>query len=594
MTKKFLLPLLSIALVLGLVGEVSAQALLSPGVSASTFTAATGTAVAGTPYALTQGYSPTVSWTIITVGGPSAITVSLQGSQDNLAWFDLDVSTNTAGELRYLNPIALKFVRGYITTRTGGTNISISLLANRGFNNVASGGLLTTGISVPAACTDGMYGYTFNADNDTKLCSDAANTVKIKTGGITRATINSTGLDITGTIVGNSTITGTNHVAGAGNALLWAGRSQMASPSDGVIGIYNNALTDFTRLQFGGTTNSFPSLKRNSTTVDFRFADDSGYSPIHAGIIYTEGNFGHFSRGYFNWSADGIVALTDNAGTSFNRLQFGGITSAFPALKRSSTVLQVRLADDSGNAGITAASFQPNGRSIIQEGGADGTVLMTDAAGTSFNRLMFGGSTSSFPSLKRSSTVLQARLADDSGYTAIETKSIYSEDAGITVGSGTGISVDVVGKIQDQIYKVTVARTNFIAAAVTADVTIATLPAKTRLQSFYADVTQVFACGSVCTSTTLSMTCGSAAGGNTILLTFDIDAALIQRGLADADLGTDLTRATAIQGGKMYSWSATQIITCRLTSGTGNIGTGAATNLSTGSITFYLQTVRLP
>lgn len=56
---------------------------------------------------------------------------------------------------------------------------------------------------------------------------------------------------------------------------------------------------------------------------------------------------GHWTRGYFTFNADGVWSVTDNAGTSFGRLQFGGTTSAFPALKRSAALLQARLADDS-------------------------------------------------------------------------------------------------------------------------------------------------------------------------------------------------------------------------------------------------------
>lgn len=41
------------------------------------------------------------------------------------------------------------------------------------------------------------------------------------------------------------------------------------------------ALTGTTpMLQLGGTTSSFPSLKRNGTSIDFRLADDNGYAGI--------------------------------------------------------------------------------------------------------------------------------------------------------------------------------------------------------------------------------------------------------------------------------------------------------------------------
>lgn len=61
--------------------------------------------------------------------------------------------------------------------------------------------------------------------------------------------------------------------AAAANGLSWNGRAVMVSPSDGVIEISNNAQTDFTRLQFGGTTSSFPALGRSTTRITVGLAD---------------------------------------------------------------------------------------------------------------------------------------------------------------------------------------------------------------------------------------------------------------------------------------------------------------------------------
>ena len=164
----------------------------------------------------------------------------------------------------------------------------------------------------------------------------------------------------------------------------------------------------------------------------------------------------------------------------------------------------------------------------------------------------------------------------------------------ITVGTGTGVTVNDTASVRRVVYKVTVASTQFVAAATTADITIATLPAKTRLVGVYADLATPFACASTCTSATLSMTLGTSAGGNQILVSFDADAAAAVFGDADVELGASINAAGRVQDAYLPSWSATQIVTARLTSGTGNIGTGAATNLSAGSITFYLITEVLP
>jgi hypothetical protein len=64
------------------------------------------------------------------------------------------------------------------------------------------------------------------------------------------------------------------------------------------------------------------------------------------------GGFGMISRFNISSTADGNITLLNNNSNDFNRLQFGGTTNLFPALKRSSTTLQARLADDSAFAPI--------------------------------------------------------------------------------------------------------------------------------------------------------------------------------------------------------------------------------------------------
>jgi len=68
-------------------------------------------------------------------------------------------------------------------------------------------------------------------------------------------------------------------------------KSWIRSATNGNWTLYNNATTDFGLLQFGGTTSSYPALKRNSTGLDVRLADDSGYGLFNAGktTIYGSG-----------------------------------------------------------------------------------------------------------------------------------------------------------------------------------------------------------------------------------------------------------------------------------------------------------------
>lgn len=165
----------------------------------------------------------------------------------------------------------------------------------------------------------------------------------------------------------------------------------------------------------------------------------------------------------------------------------------------------------------------------------------------------------------------------------------------ITVSTGTGLTTVNPGEVREVIYKFTIDKTAFVCAAVTCDATVGTLPAKTFVKHALADLTQVFACTATCTSTTLSATLGKTAGGNEYLVSFDADAATAQFGDAGAELGASLIEATVpTANGDLASWTATTTVVLRMTSGTGNIGNGSVTNFSTGSITLYLTTVKMP
>jgi hypothetical protein len=74
----------------------------------------------------------------------------------------------------------------------------------------------------------------------------------------------------------------------------------------------------------------------------------------------------------------GILRIT-GGGSTFNRIQLGGTDNTFPALKRSSAALQVRLADDSANAALESASVKTD----APAGGTSGTWKLGVAASVS-------------------------------------------------------------------------------------------------------------------------------------------------------------------------------------------------------------------
>lgn len=93
-----------------------------------------------------------------------------------------------------------------------------------------------------------------------------------------------------GIVTGGSIVTTSLVQANGANGIGFTGRSFVTSPSDGVVTVSNNASTDFSRLQFGGTTSSFPSIKRSGTNLLCRLADDSANCGFGGAVIGTATN----------------------------------------------------------------------------------------------------------------------------------------------------------------------------------------------------------------------------------------------------------------------------------------------------------------
>ena len=144
-------------------------------------------------------------------------------------------------------------------------------------------------------------------------------------------------------------------------------------------------------------------------------------------LIASAGSYEWGSRGAIRAAADGVFNLQNNAGSDFSRLQFGGTTSSFPALKRSSTALAVRLADDSADAPLTASNVTASGQLIV---GARPTVTVDGATtfavaatytilactGAETINTITGGVTGTLLYLENSDT--ECTIADDDSATA--------------------------------------------------------------------------------------------------------------------------------------------------------------------------------
>ena len=98
------------------------------------------------------------------------------------------------------------------------------------------------------------------------------------------------------------------------------------------------------------------------------------------GNIVTNGSkyLGSSGRYFFYSLSDGVVEICGASltGTGFGRLQFGGTTSSFPALKRVSANLQVIAADNTASAGFIV------GNQALATAATDGFLYIPTCAGT--------------------------------------------------------------------------------------------------------------------------------------------------------------------------------------------------------------------
>jgi hypothetical protein len=104
---------------------------------------------------------------------------------------------------------------------------------------------------------------------------------------------------------------GTGNIATNGGVIGFIASTLLDQSGDGLLRLRNNAGTDFNRLQFGGTTSSFPALKRSTTSLQARLADDSDFTNIQ-GKITTETAYTAGAP-----TATGYIVLYDSTGTAY-------------------------------------------------------------------------------------------------------------------------------------------------------------------------------------------------------------------------------------------------------------------------------------
>lgn len=110
-------------------------------------------------------------------------------------------------------------------------------------------------------------------------------------------------------------------VVGSSGFIGFTGKTITKSPVDGVLTLLNQAQTDFTRLNFGGVTSSFPALQKNSaSSIGCVVADNSAAASISCSYVVSTAVVGNTGAGSVAYG--GSVALTVGA---------AGAAAALPA-----------------------------------------------------------------------------------------------------------------------------------------------------------------------------------------------------------------------------------------------------------------------
>jgi hypothetical protein len=76
-----------------------------------------------------------------------------------------------------------------------------------------------------------------------------------------------------------------------GSMFYWGSRGGLRAPSNGIFSLLNTAENDFTRLQFGGTTSSYPAIASTNTPATLAAKDATGTNLIpFSAEDFTSGN----------------------------------------------------------------------------------------------------------------------------------------------------------------------------------------------------------------------------------------------------------------------------------------------------------------
>jgi len=209
-------------------------------------------------------------------------------------------------------------------------------------------------------------------------------------------------------------------------------------------------------LTIGVGTNTDITLQRETNNA---LSQRNGTNPQTLFLFNTYSNSTNYERGFLKWNTNVFQIGTEkgSAGGTARGLEFQ--TDATTRFTISSAGL-IGLGSSSSSSGLGASGLYVNtGAAQISMGSYLSSVQAynqrveiygDNAAGTATVLMLscgkdlvrFGGTTTNFPSLKRTNTVLQVRLADDSAFTTIDAQ-LRAQGTAPTNSTATGTAGDI-------------------------------------------------------------------------------------------------------------------------------------------------------
>lgn len=188
------------------------------------------------------------------------------------------------------------------------------------------------------------------------------------------------------------------------------------------------------------------------------FAAGSGNFNSASLTALAGGSIGWQSRAQMFSAGDGIIRLSNAAASSFGQLDFGGITSSFPAIGISGTSLEFRTADQSSGAN---AYYHWGGQSrAAAQFDVTSSVTLANVPGLSVN--VTGAKTYSFNATIYTTSNIAGGVQAAIGGTATATSIIYEGETTAAAAVGAQTRATALGTTVGGITTVTVARIDIV------------------------------------------------------------------------------------------------------------------------------------